>query len=708
MTSTQAALRPATTQPGPPPLNLARIMGALRLHWKLFAATVLLVTGLVVAATILLPAKWTATTSIKIEPDRRSQTDVQAPIQGMPPDQGIIDTEVSLITSREVIGSVVKRLSLQEDPRFETAALAGGDRFSAAVDWLQNNVSAKRVGTTYLVELSVRSTSPVKSAEIANAIADAYLEFSLEGRAANATRQSRALSEQLATLGAEVRDAEARVAAYRAQRGIVEGGVRGTITDQRIEPLAAQLGNAEAEAANAQAKLQAARAQMARGNIDAVAGVLDSPVITDLRRQRAEVMRKKNENDAVYGPRDLNSIGLNEQLASLDLQIRQEAERVMSGLDATARAASSGAAQQRGQLESLRREQASNAGAAVTAESLERDAEAKRTVYNQLAQTAQEAAQRQQGAIAFGSVVDRAEPPARPSFPNKPLLASLGLMLGLLAGVGVVTGLEILNKGLRQPNELEALTGVPLIASVPYLSRRKLGRRSGRIAPWDYLMVRPVSTYGETLRSIRSALKLSPEGAAGLVGVLSAMASEGKTSLAVSLARTMALSGDRVLLVACDLRRNAVAGFVQARPAGGLLEVLNGRIPLDEALVIDEPTGLTILPLSESSFSARDAFGGEAMEALLKTVRQRFEHVIFDTPPLLAVADARRIAAMMDANLLVVRWNATSRYAVQAAVSQLRKDGTGIWGTVFNLTDIDSGATAATDPASYIREYYED
>ena len=696
------AIRPVTG----PAISAERVLQALRLHWKLFATTTLVITALVIAVTLTLKPRWTATATIRIDPSRSTQTELAPTVQGMPPDQAIVDTQIGLMTSRLVIADVVRELDLQNDAGLAPPSLGEKARIDAAINNVSSGVLAERRGTTYLVNLSAQADSSAMAARLANAVAHSYLTSSLAQRADSALEQSKTLSHQLEELGGEVREAEAKVAEYRGARGIVEDGSAGTVTDQQIAPLAGSLASAEAEAASAQARLAAARAQIAHGNLESVSIVANSPVVTQLRSQRAEIIRSKEENDAVYGPANPSTIALNQQLTAIDRQIRDEANRLVSALAATAQTATEAAARQRAQLSSLRAEQAGNARASVSAESLEREAEARRTVYNQLAQTAQEAAQRRQAAVPVGSIVDRANPPGAPSFPNKPLFASLGVLLGLLAGVLAVAGVEFTSKGLKRPEELEEVSGAGFVASVPSLSRRKLGRLGNNASPASYLLERPKSAYAEALRDIRSSLQLSSGGPAPVViAVVSALPNEGKSSLAASLARVMALSGDSTLLIDADLRRPSLADLLALQPQVGLLEVLAGKTSLDDALVLDKPTGLNILPVLSSSFTTQDVFAGKPMATLIERCRSRYQHIIIDTPPLLAVADGRQLAAMADANLLAVRWNATARSAVQAAVSRLRRDDIEVWGSVFTIADLQSSAIGRTDPAHYSHLY---
>ena len=463
------------------------------------------VTALVVAMTLLLTPVFTSTAQVRVEPNRRSPIDFSS-AQGTPPDQAVVDTEVNLMRSRDVARRVVQQLKLVDDREFNKPPASGrtlpaSEVVEQTVDVLLKHVDVARSGTTYLISVSARSVDPDKAAAIANAIANQYISSSIEAQAGTATTQSASLRAQLATLGQEVQAAEAQVAQYRAQTGIVQGGTNGTITDQQVAPLSSQLATAEAQAAAARSNAEAARSQISRGGFDAVSGVLNSPVIADLRRQRAEVLRKQGEVNARYGPRHPEAISLAQQMNDLDKQLREESQRIVSGIESDARAAAASAASLRGDLARLRGQQAGNTRAAVQAESLERVAEAKRTVYNQLAQAAQQTAQQRQGSTSLGRIIDVAKAPSQPSYPNKPLFILLGMVLGLITGLAVVAVLEVTKTTIMSSDDVERELGAPFLVSI-----KRLAKSKGAAAPWDFIAAQPMSAFSETMRTVRSSL----------------------------------------------------------------------------------------------------------------------------------------------------------------------------------------------------------
>lgn len=695
-------------------LSVSQIVDAFRRRWKLFVATALLVTAFCLGVTLLLTPVWTARSVIQIEPNRRQPTDLVNVVQGGPPDQAVVDTEVNLMRSREVIRGVVSRLKLQNDPEFFKAdanrAMTPETKLEATIDGVLQHLDIERQGETYLVGIAARSQDRVKAAMVANAVAAEYQRFTVEGRSATATEASDQLRRQLSGLADDVRAADASVAQYRASQGIVSGTAAGTITDQQVAPLSSQLATAEAQAAAAVARYNSARSQIASGGLDSVSGVLSSGVIADLRRQRAEVLRNVGEARSRYGPRHPETLALQQQLEDLDRQLREEGRRVVSGLEGDARAASASAASLRNELSRLRSRQATETQASVAAESLERDAEAKRVMYNQLAQAVQQTSQQRQTTASIGRVVQAAEPPQSPSFPNRPLFAVLGAFLGILAGLAVVIAAENIDTAVRTANDLEQHLGIAHVASVPRLTSRRLKHIHEGARPWDYVLERPMSRFTESLRSIRSAIGMLPGGdQARIIAISSALPGEGKTSLTSSLARLHAMSGDRTLLIDCDLRRRSLSRTIDTMPAAGIVEVLEGRAQLADAITSDPKTGLDILPALPESSQPKDVFGGGAFSRLLEDVRQRYDVVLIDTAPILAVADTRTIASRVDAVLLLVSYNSTSRFAVRGALKRMEQANAVLMGAVLSLVDERSlGQADETYSGGAYSDYYQD
>jgi len=172
------------------------------------------------------------------------------------------------------------------------------------------------------------------------------------------------------------------------------------------------------------------------------------------------------------------------------------------------------------------------------------------------------------------------------------------------------------------------------------------------------------------------------------------------------------MAGDRVCLVDCDLRRDVVSSLLTEKPENGLLEVLRGKAQLDDTLLPDATPGLDLLPLAQVTFTPRDVFGSDAARSLLEVLRSRYDCVILDAPPLMAVADARRLATMADMTVLIARWRSTSRVTVRAALQRLTHDGANVAGVVLTMVNPnDRSALTQADSLYYYgayRSYYSE
>jgi capsular exopolysaccharide synthesis family protein len=487
------------------------------------------------------------------------------------------------------------------------------------------------------------------------------------------------------------RQAESELAQFKAANGITDVSNGDTVTQQQIGMFTQQLATAESAAAAARSAAMNAKQQIAQGGLDSVSSVLASPTIIELRRQRADLLRSRDEIMTRYGPKHPETVKVTQQVQGLEQQIHDESQRVISGLDSDAKSAEDRVAALRAQLETLKGDLTKNSRASVQADSLKREADAKNAMLTQLANSAQQADQQQHLSESQATLVALATPPSRPAFPSLSLFASLGLAVGLIAASGATVAAETLDSGLRNGEDVERSLGIPFIAFSPLLTERTLTVDGTHVAPWDYVVAKPMSAYAEALRTARSAIRLSDvDKGHKVVVITSALPNEGKTVASVSLARVMAMSGERVLLIDCDLRRNALEGLLANQPEAGLVEVLTGASTLAEVIVADKVAGLDILPLHTASFTPRDLFGTRAMRDLLTRLREHYDYIVLDGPPIHAVNDARTLATLGDVVLMVAHWGKTPKQAVRGALAYLEHDKSPVAGVILTMVDMRS------------------
>lgn len=692
---------------------IVTVRDTVQRRWKIMtaitAAIVLLGFGLIMTMT----PKYEAVARIQIDPSRNplaksgsQQSDTLSP--------EAIETEVSIINSRDLAQKVVAKLNLQNDPELtkgfadNPALRPGTPAFdSALINSLQNRVSAGREKLSYIIAISVQSVDADKAALIANTYADLYLDTKVSSIAGSAQNQVEWYRKRLDTLQAEVRDADNQVAQYRAAAGIVggrsaDGGSTGTIADERVGPLSVQIATAESNAASAQARLAAAQQQAARGGLDSVSEVRSSSVVAELRRQRAELLRTIGEIQARYGDKHPESLRVRGLLETVDRQINEEGERVLGSLRADAAAAQAQVNSLRGSMGSLETERARDMRAAVQADSLEREAVAKRAEYDRLSQMLLERTQAAQNSIAQAEVVGRAQAPLHPSSPNKPMLLALSLLVGLTAGAGTIFVQEMMSAGIRSSSEIEEYLDLPLLAAVPRITRNK--------RPADLLLTEPTSIFSESFRIARaSILGLKSDKPIKVIAISSALPSEGKTTTALSIARTFAISGDRTLLVECDVRRAAMSEALDI-PAGqrpGIVEYLHKEATVDQVIQSSAVANLDQILVSSPYFSSEDLFSGAEMRQLLEQMKDRYDRIILDLPPLVGLADGRFLSAMADTLLLAIKWDGTPRKAAETALQSLRMDGTNVAGAMLTMVDTRAEAMGSLYYSKKYSGYYQ-
>jgi capsular exopolysaccharide synthesis family protein len=664
------------------------VRDTIRRRWLVLLAviaTILVVSFILIS---MMTPQYVATAQVRLDPSRNPMANnPNATRAELTPEA--IETELTAMRSADLARAIVKQKGLVNAPEYAEAlnksdgkTLANSaSRESIVANALLGRLSVGREKLTYVLNVSFRSTNPIEAADLANAFADGYIATRTDAKVGTAQVQSSWFQQRLDRLGAEASAAEARAGVYRARAGIVEDSNGGTIIDQQVAPLSGSLAAAESDAAAARAGLAAARSQVSRGGLDAVSEVLRSTVVNDLRRQRAEVLRNKSEVEARYGERHPESIRVRDQLAAVDAQIQAESRRVVGSLQATSDASQARVASLRGSLSSLESQRERGVRDATVAASLEREAAAKRALYDKMSQLSLDSMQAATAAIAQAEVIDRARPPQSPASPNKPLFYALALVVALLAGGGTIAAQEMLSGGFRSVEDLEAKIGLPVLAVVPMIPKMKV--------PADLMIDRPTSMFAESYRIARTAvLGARGEGRVKVIAITSSLPNEGKTTSAVAFARTLAIANDRTLLLECDVRRAAVREVVKGgAPKVGLVELLHGEAELEDVIQPGDVPNLDQILVVSPYFSAENLFGEGRMERLLDAVRSRYDYIVLDLPPLMGLADGRYLAVLADATALVVKYNSTPVSAVASAINWLRSDGGNPIGAIFSQVD---------------------
>lgn len=292
-------------------------------------------------------------------------------------------------------------------------------------------------------------------------------------------------------------------------------------------------------------------------------------------------------------------------------------------------------------------------------------------------------------------------------------------MLAGITGVGLIFLLEMLDNGLTTGAQVEAELRVPFIASVPILQPGVLGTlrklTGGNVSPQDYLVEKPLSSFTESYRTLRSSIVLSNvDREQKVVAITSALPGDGKTTSTYCLGRLSAMSGAKTIIVDCDLRRRLLSKALneEAKVSKGLLQHLSGEAELSDIILKDEKTDCDILPLAKTNYTPSDVFGSVAFKNLISKLRETYDLVIIDTAPILPVADTRTLAKLSDTVVLVAKWRRTKKDAVASAIDIVEDVGAHLSGVL--LTQVNPNARSRYGYGDYgyyyssYRKYYVD
>ena len=684
------AFEPRVPPPATDRVDLRLLFAVFRRRLGVFLAVMLAVLGAGFVITALQPRTYTARAEVTLNSRLQSVAPTSTsdgPQQAAIPSEGYVDTQVAVVTSDANLAAVADSLGLAREDRF---ASKGASAKEAALAWLRKGVVAARIGTTYGIAISFEDSDPARAARTANMIAQQYTAGALDAKRLAARQTTTTIAERLEQLRQQALADTAAVQRYRIANNLLSTTM-GTLTEQEISSYNQAVTTARAEASEDGARLDAARRQLALGgSAGGVGEVAASPAIGSLRAQQATAATELASLTARYGQRHPDVLRARAALGAIDARISDETLRVISSLEARARVSQQRLASLTGSLEQSRGTLALNNAAMVGLQDLDKRAETSNALYETYLNRFKELTAREGTEQADADLLHPAVVPLKPTSPNVVLNLVLSVALGLGLGIAAAFAAEMTFSGLTTGDDIEQRLGVRYLGSIPTLdsvSRPSMPRGDEQV-PVMALLEDPRSAFAESFRSLRASIAMNTT-QARIIALTSALPDEGKTTTAICLARSMALSGDRVLLIDGDLRRQGVSRFLRGeagRP--GLMDVLSGSAPLDEALVVDPATGLNILPLAQSSNEAPEMLTGEEMDRMLEKAREMFDAIIIDTAPVLPIADARLMLRKADASVFVVRWRKTPEAALRSALRLLPDDRVQLAGVALTRVDM--------------------
>ena len=556
---------------------------------------------------------------------------------------------------------------------------------SSAISIFLGKLQLEKVGFGNVINISFTSLNPKTASRLANDLPEAYIVDQLESKFEATQKANAWLTEQLTELEAKVVESERAVEIYRDAHGLAKG-TGSSILDAQLSELNSQLIIARAEKAEVDARLEQLRRLLQGGGqgVETASEVLSSALVQELRSQEAAALSRVTELSVEYGPKHPRMMQVRAELNDIRERIRSETERIAKGLEQEAEFANTRVASIENSLRMAQGETSDQNKEAIQMRALEREAAANRTLYETFLNRFKETSSTEGLETSDARVLSQASVPGWPSYPNRNAMLRNKILMGFLGACGLVMVLQLLNPGMANPEQVQKVLGEYVLGLIPTIP--------GKTPLHDYVLDNQNSAAVEALNSLRFSLALSdPDHPVKAVAITSSVPEEGKTTLSISLARVVASSGKKVLLVDGDLRRSSVGKGLglHAKHAGLSDLVVAGDVDLSEFVLRDEKSTVDYLPPGTAKFvNATDIFSSHRMQTIIELLKSRYDLVIIDTPPVMAVADARIIGRVVDKTIFVVRWDKTPRKVARAAVEQLRHAEVDLAGVVLQQVDL--------------------
>lgn len=682
--------------------------------------------------------QFTSSASMVIDTRKVQLFQQQSVLGDIAVDSATVETQVEILKSENISLAVIRELHLTEDPEF-TGTGGGvlgsvldfvGGLFSDGHAWsefeltrkalerFEKNRTIKRLGLTYVMEIGFTSKDPAKAARIANGIADAYIVDQLEAKYQATRRASVWLQDRIKELRTQASAAQKAVVDFKTANNIVDAGGR-LMNEQQLAEVNSQLIMAHAATAEAKARLDRMNDIQKQEIPDAnVADALKNDTIVKLRGQYVDMASKESIWAMKYGSDHLAAVNLRRQMAEIKKNIQDELKRIQESYKSEYDIAVTREESIKGSLANVVSESQLTNQAQVQLRELESNAQSYQAMYDNFLQRYMESVQQQSFPITEARVISAATQPLVKSYPKSLIVLAGSLFGGLILAFGAAMARELTDKVFRTTGQVEDMLGANCIAILPALGaaaapglgeRMRSGKLTSKGNPQPdllrYVVDNPLSRFSEAVRSVKVAIDLNSIVRENRVlATTSTLPNEGKSTLSTNLAQLMAHGGARVILVDADLRNPSLSRALVPDAKIGLVDVVAQKAQLEDALVVDPETKLSILPAGTTSklLHTNEILASKAMHALVTQLRSKFDYVVLDMPPMAPVVDVRVTSSFVDSYVFVVEWGKTNIDVVKHNLRGSPEIQDKLLGVVLNKAD----TKALARYESYHGRYY--
>jgi succinoglycan biosynthesis transport protein ExoP len=645
-------------------------------------------------------------------------------------DAGMIDSQVEILKSERIIKAVIKELKLVEAMKERLAADASDslvpgflkamfplwfhqDQLSdfeverRVIEGYKKSLGVLRVGSSFVILLSYKSPDGRKSANIVNQQAESYIIDQLESKYQATRRASVWLQDRIAELREQALAADRAVQDFKAANNIVDTG-RGLVSDQQLSEVNTQLVQARALVAESGARYERVQSIIKQGTAlgasdEAVSDVMSNEIITRLRNQYLDAVKRVSEWTKRYGEDHTAVVNLRSEISGLQRAIFTELSRIAESYKSDFQIAKAREDSLSKSLEQLVAQNKLSAKKQVELRELESTAQSYRTLYDNFLERFMQTTQRLSFPMTEARLITEASPPLTPAEPKVGVIIAGGTVLGLMLGLVAAFWRESMNRTIRSPAEVEQHLGLDCLGVLPKLAVSPTASAAPAVVSGDrtsafesttgilrQVLTDPFSRYTETLRSVKVSADISILGRAKVIGITSTLPKEGKSTIAANFAQLIAHSGARATLVDLDLRNPSLTRRITPNVKCGLLELIVGRASMEEVSHIDPITGLRFVPslVAGHIVHTNEILASAEMAATIEKLKDDADYVILDLPPVAPVVDVQAAAHLVDCFVYVLEWGRTNRDLVGSILDNNPKMSEKVLGCLLNKADL--------------------
>ncbi|GAA5525033.1 hypothetical protein Maes01_01593 [Microbulbifer aestuariivivens] len=697
-----------------------------RFKWRI-AALALAVAMLATMVVFSMTPRYQATATLMIEAEQPKALSIEE-VYGLDSSRKeYFLTQFEILKSRRIAEQVVERLALtqhplfdpdQQEPSFKEKVkgwlpfLAANEvlseeelqalKLESVTDAVSASLTIAPVRNTQLVKISFESESPELAAQVANTVAEVFIDSHLQAKLDMTQQATSWLNDRLEDLRVKLEGSEARLQSFQESQGLVDvAGVQG-LQAQELNEITSQLIEARRELKQAESIHALVKS---RGtDIAALASlpeVLNHTVIANIKQSETQAERRVSELSRRYGPKHPKMIAARDELQSVQDKLRSEVRQLIGGIQndyetaqANVRALERELEQAKGEYQQISRKQ-------TRYNELKREVEVNRQLYSAFLTRFKETSETSGFEAANARLMDPAIAPRKPAKPKKLLIVALAFVVSVMFGVMLAFLIEALNDGIRNPDDVENKLAQRMIGMLPWVQHEK-DQRLSLTTFFDNAQ----HQFSEAVRTLRTSLVLSHlETPAKVISVTSSVPGEGKTTVAENLAFALAQM-EKVLLIDADMRRPSVGkdfGLPVYHP--GLSNLIAGSNSLAECIHHDEKSGLDVMPAGAVPPNPQEMLSSPSFHKVLETLVNQYDRVIIDTAPAQVVSDALVVSRVADSMLYVVKADSTRQKMITTGIGRLLQVGAKLDGVVLNQLDTSSKASYYGDYYGYQGEY---